>query len=281
MMEMNKAFTNGWRCTQNRCAALELVTRRECDKLKVDFSFLTGSSVLFYAFYHPAETASVEALKREAEAKEFVNEAHKHCKTISASGSGVGFVAQALGEKFSESNTTGNLVSAVEGVVTSRGAVTANFSSEFIKAIAQHRHWEREKAWNSLTQNLRQVARDCRSPLAFSARPGVIRAFPRTLTNKAGEVRTSPLSGRSRDYNPNQNQNAVANQEPSRLIMPSPRNYAIAEHHTVPSTTPSASTTPSRGLCRANHDAAPTIIPSRVPHPANHDAVARIRHRQP
>ncbi len=31
-----------------------------------------------------------------------------------------------------------------QGVVTSRGAVTDNFALAFIKAIAQHRHWERE-----------------------------------------------------------------------------------------------------------------------------------------
>jgi catalase len=77
---------------------------------------------------------------------EFVNEAYKHCKSIAASGSGVGLVAKSLGEKFSESDTTAKLVATAEGVVTSRGTVTANFTTEFIDAIAKHRHWERENS---------------------------------------------------------------------------------------------------------------------------------------
>ena len=51
-----------------------------------------------------------------------------------------------LGGKFGETNSTGKLVAADKGVVSSRGAVTANFATEFIQAIAQHRHWERENS---------------------------------------------------------------------------------------------------------------------------------------
>jgi catalase len=110
----------------------------------VDCSFLTGSSVLFDAVYIPGGGASVEALKQLDEAQEFVSEAFKHCKAIAANGTGVGFVAKTLGERFAETNTTGKLVVANQGVVTSRADVTASFAAEFIKAIAQHRHWERE-----------------------------------------------------------------------------------------------------------------------------------------
>ena len=121
-----------------------IVTGAGGTELKVDCSFLTGASVLFDAVYIPGGDASVEALKKLDEAQEFVNEAHKHCKAIAASGAGVGFLAKSLGEKFSEPNATGKLIGTTAGVVTSRADVTTNFTKEFIKAIAQHRHWERE-----------------------------------------------------------------------------------------------------------------------------------------
>ena len=112
-------------------------------KCKADFSFLTGSSVLFDAVYVPGGNASVESLKGEPEALNFVDEAHKHCKAIAASGAGVGLLAKSLGEKFTET-TTGELVAANQGVVTTRGAAVENFAAVFIESIAQHRHWERE-----------------------------------------------------------------------------------------------------------------------------------------
>ena len=146
VVEMNKALLTAGASARTVAPRLGIVTGAGGEELKVDFSFLTGSSVLFDAVYIPGGDASVEALKQEAEAQEFVSEAYKHCKAIAASGSGVGFVAKSLGEKFSEPNTTGKLVAANEGVVTSRGTVTTNFTTEFIQAIAQHRHWERENS---------------------------------------------------------------------------------------------------------------------------------------
>jgi catalase len=61
--------------------------------VKADFSFLTGSSVLFDAFYVPDGEASVTSLKGEPEVANFLNEAYKHCKTIAASGAGVELLA--------------------------------------------------------------------------------------------------------------------------------------------------------------------------------------------
>ena len=144
--EMNKALLTAGAAAKTIAPRLGVITGADGEALKVDFSFLTASSVLFDAVYIPGGDASVETLKQEADASEFVNEAYKHCKPIAASGPGVGFLAKSLGEKFSESNTTGKLVAAAEGVVTSRGPVTPNFTTEFIQAIAQHRHWEREKS---------------------------------------------------------------------------------------------------------------------------------------
>lgn len=144
--EMSKALLTAGATPRTVAPRLGVVTGANGEELKVDFSFLTGSSVLFDAVYIPGGDASVEVLKQLAEAHEFVGEAFKHCKAIAATGSGVGFLAKSLGEKFSESNTTGKLIAANEGVVTSRGPVSANFTTEFIQAIAQHRHWERENS---------------------------------------------------------------------------------------------------------------------------------------
>ena len=143
--EMNKALLTAGATPKTVAPRLGVVTGANGEELKVDFSFFTGSSVLFDAVYIPGGDASVEDLKKQDDAAEFVNEAFKHCKAIAASGSGVGFLAKSLGGKFGETNTTGKLIAANEGVVTSRGAVTANFTTEFIQAIAHHRHWEREK----------------------------------------------------------------------------------------------------------------------------------------
>ncbi len=146
LAEMNKALLTAGAAPKTIAPRLGVVTGVDGAELKVDCSFLTGASVLFDAVYIPGGDASVEALKPIAEVSEFVNEAYKHCKAIAASGSGVGLVARSLGEKFSESDTTGKLVGTADGVVTSRGPVTPDFTTEFIAAIAQHRHWERENS---------------------------------------------------------------------------------------------------------------------------------------
>jgi catalase len=146
VLEMNKALLTAGAAAKTVAPRLGTIKGANGEELKVDFSFLTGSSVLFDAVYIPGGEGSVDSLKLQPEAGEFVSEAYKHCKAIAASGSGVGLLAKSLNEKFSETNTTGKLIAANEGVVTSRGPVTANFAAEFIQAIAQHRHWGRENS---------------------------------------------------------------------------------------------------------------------------------------
>ncbi len=144
--QLSKALLTEGAATKTIAPRLGVVKGAKGLELKVDSSFLTGASVLFDAVYIPGGDVSVESLKQIEEAREFVAEAFKHCKPIAASGAGVGFLAKSLGEKFSEPNTTGKLIVANAGVVTSRADVTPNFTKEFIKAISQHRHWEREKS---------------------------------------------------------------------------------------------------------------------------------------
>ena len=146
--EMTQALLTAGAVGKTIAPRLGVVTGSKGTELKVDCSFLTGSSVLFDAVYIPGGDPSLEALKQLADAQEFVREAFKHCKAIAATGGGVGLVAKSLGDNFSEANTTGQLVAESQGVVTSRGTVTTKFTDSFIQAMAKHRHWERENGAN-------------------------------------------------------------------------------------------------------------------------------------
>ncbi|TDE49073.1 catalase [Flavobacterium sp. GT3P67] len=108
-------------------------------QIKVDQSFLTAASVLFDAVYVPDGKQSATALKEEPDAIHFINEAYKHCKAIAADGAGADFVyLTAAGVKI-QNEDKADKNNLTIGVLLNRDA------KEFIKAIAQHRFWEREK----------------------------------------------------------------------------------------------------------------------------------------
>jgi catalase len=124
---------------------LGFLTSAKGAEVKIDFSLLTASSVMFDAVYIPGGEKSVEALKSEAAALHFVKEAYKHCKTIAASGAGIELVsAPYVGADTAKNDAEGNQLVAEEGVIIGHDAQAAKVASEFIKAIAQHRHWSRE-----------------------------------------------------------------------------------------------------------------------------------------
>jgi len=125
---------------------LGILTGENKEIANADFSFLTGASVLFDAVYVPGGEKSVAALKSEPEALNFVNEAYKHCKTIAATDAGVEFLEEAglrAGSEKVERQTSD------PGVIVSRSADLQTVATEFINAIAQHRHWGREAFLNS------------------------------------------------------------------------------------------------------------------------------------
>ncbi|HXG84119.1 MAG TPA: catalase [Pyrinomonadaceae bacterium] len=103
-------------------------------EVKADYSFLTTASVLFDAVYVPGGAASVEMLGGEADAYQFVDEAYKHCKAIAATGEAVDFVSDTFAGKAEND----------KAVILSENVSGA--AQDFIKAIAQHRNWERETA---------------------------------------------------------------------------------------------------------------------------------------
>jgi catalase len=125
---------------------LGVLTGAQGSQVSIDFSLLTAGSVLFDAVYVPGGEKSVETLKGEGKALHFINEAYKHCKAIAASGAGIDLLrASYFGtERLPASNSAGNQVHVDEGIIIGRDAHAGDLATEFIKAIAQHRHWSRE-----------------------------------------------------------------------------------------------------------------------------------------
>ena len=114
--------------------------------VKADFSFLTGSSVLFDAFYVPDGATSVASLKDDPEAANFLNEAYKHCKTIAASGAGVELLASAGILMADDEISRADNLEFRPGLIASRDAYVPGLGDQFVQSIARHRHWEREPA---------------------------------------------------------------------------------------------------------------------------------------
>ena len=109
-------------------------------EMEVDKTFLTAASLMYDAVYVPGGKASVEMLKKQGDAIHFVNEAFKHCKAIAATGEGVDLLVASdiPGIK----PQVGQLQTEL-GVVTSGDVGVKDAAEAFVKAIAQHRHWQR------------------------------------------------------------------------------------------------------------------------------------------
>ncbi len=130
-------------------AVVDLIAPKLCPvkaeddtEFEVQKSFLTTASVLYDAVYVPGGTNSVASLAAEPDAIHFLNEAFKHCKAIAADKDGL----QVISECYFSRKIPGELTA--ENVLMSGLAVGDDvkaLSSLFIKAIAQHRFWEREK----------------------------------------------------------------------------------------------------------------------------------------
>ncbi len=121
---------------------LGVVTGADDTAVAVDESFLTAASVLYDAVYVPGGTNSVATLEAEANAVHFLNEAFKHCKAIAADEQAMQvleatYFAKKLPDDFSDETVL------KEGIAV--GSDADQLAGQFIKAIAQHRFWEREK----------------------------------------------------------------------------------------------------------------------------------------
>ena len=98
--------------------------------VKVDKSFATADSIMYDAVYVPGGPESVTALLGEEKARRFVRQAYDHGKALAASGEGADlFQSVGVGE--------------APGVVMEKRG--SDGIKSFITALAQHRHWNRQK----------------------------------------------------------------------------------------------------------------------------------------
>lgn len=97
-------------------------------KHKIDAALLTTESVLYDALYIPGGQDAIAQLSKEGKAIKFINESLKHCKAIAA---------DKEGEMLLEATY-------VKDFTTDNAILINKEPSAFIKAIANHRNWERE-----------------------------------------------------------------------------------------------------------------------------------------
>ncbi len=109
-------------------------------EIKVDISLHNAASVVFDAAYVPGGEKSAATLTADARAIHFVNETYKHCKALAATGEGVD-VLHASAIDFESDAAKGDFA-----LLADEKADVGKVAKKFIKAIAQHRNWDREKA---------------------------------------------------------------------------------------------------------------------------------------
>jgi catalase len=116
-------------------------------ELMVDKSYVVTASVMYDAVLVAGGAQSAETLLGHGDARHFVNEAFRHCKTVAALGEGVQLLAAAQLEGVALAQGGEPEVDA--GVVTladtTAAAAVTSFGERFVEAIAQHRHWQREQ----------------------------------------------------------------------------------------------------------------------------------------
>lgn len=119
------------------------VTAANSEIVPVQHSFLTMDSVMYDAVYVPGGANSVATLEADADAVHFLNQAFRHCKPIAADVSAIQvfeatYFFRKLPEKFDEK------IALRDGIVINNRP--KSLADLFVKAISQHRFWEREKS---------------------------------------------------------------------------------------------------------------------------------------
>jgi catalase len=107
--------------------------------IQADKSLMTVSSVLYDAVYIPGGAKAIEQLMQKPEAIEFISQAYKHCKAIAFDADAEQMIQKTLiGEDLKSGKE-------IPGVIQASKQVK-DLPTVFIKAIASHRFWEREKS---------------------------------------------------------------------------------------------------------------------------------------
>ena len=123
---------------------LSILKSQQGSQVEVARSYANAASILYDAVYVVGGRQSVDTLKMDGCALHFVNEAFKHMKTIGATNEGIELLIQSqiTGVNMADEKAMQPVTDL--GVVTLRNTNNlAGFTTEFIKAIALHRHWAR------------------------------------------------------------------------------------------------------------------------------------------
>ena len=138
-----RPFTPGWP-TQGAVpryvgARLGAVETADGDTLEVEVTFETMPSVLFDAMAVPGGKAAVKALGNIGHALEFIKDQYRHAKPILALGAAADLV-----ENAGHPRRCCLRESPIPGMLVGQAGADAKVPPRFIKAIARHRHHERE-----------------------------------------------------------------------------------------------------------------------------------------
>jgi catalase len=137
LMKMKKALEGEGAVTHVVAPKLGMITAENDREVVADQSFLTAASVLYDAVYVAGGDMCAANLEAEPNAIHFINEAYKHCKAIAAESSAMPVLeATYFSKKLQDKKRE-------DGVLIGDNK---QLSANFIKAIAQHRFWDRELA---------------------------------------------------------------------------------------------------------------------------------------
>lgn len=136
---LKQALTDNGALPEIVAPHLGFITAENEEKIRVHQSLLTAASVFYDAVYVPGGTNCVATLAADADAVHFLNEAFRHCKAIAADGAAL----QVLEATYFFRKLPQEGVAPDEGLVITDD--TELLIREFVKAIAQHRFWDREQ----------------------------------------------------------------------------------------------------------------------------------------
>ena len=117
---------------------LGAVETAEGEPLEAEVTFETAPSVLFDAVAVPDGRSAVKILGNVGHALEFLKDQYRHAKTILALGAGADLVENAGILAILPSGTDD------PGVLVRRTSMVTDVLPESIRAVARHRHHERE-----------------------------------------------------------------------------------------------------------------------------------------
>lgn len=121
------------------------VTARSGETLEADTNFVSTGSIRYDAIYIPGGQEHAGSLKMQGEAHYFVNEAYRHCKTIGATGAGVEFLKTCRDGDLPPEQYENEPVSRDGVVCLLNPEAMETFAERFTEAVAEHRHWNRER----------------------------------------------------------------------------------------------------------------------------------------